>query len=276
MPTPLEDYLFDLRGYLILRSALSHSEVAALNARIDEIPSLQLGEWYGGVHRQPQAEDFGINLQQIYEAGPAFEVLIDHASWLDYVRRYVGGDDGLYIDENFANLRGPGEAIGLHSGGHKRRIRTQFRFHNNEFRCGQVNILIALTDIGPGDGATMVIPGSHKSNLKHPQLAGGNDAYDLSVDGVEGAMEVHLEAGDAILFVDAIAHGAAQRANSGQRRIVVYRYGPQWGRMRFGYEPSNTLLDRLTPAQRKIIQPIAPLHPPCEKATKTLVSERRE
>jgi len=28
---------------------------------------------------------------------------------------------------------------------------------------GTVNVLIAFTDIGPGDGGTMVIPGSHKS-----------------------------------------------------------------------------------------------------------------
>jgi len=29
-------------------------------------------------------------------------------------------------------------------------VRTQFRYHDGEFSCGQLNILIALTDIGPG------------------------------------------------------------------------------------------------------------------------------
>jgi len=33
----------------------------------------------------------------------------------------------------------------------------------------QVNVLVALSDIGPGDGGTLIIPGSHKSNLPHPQ-----------------------------------------------------------------------------------------------------------
>ena len=261
MPTPLEDYLFDLRGYLILQEALTPGEVTQINERLDSLSSLERGQWRGSIHRQDQPDEVGINLQQIYEAGEPFEELIDHPSWISHVTRYVGGDDGLFIDENFVNLRGIGEAIQLHSGAHKRRIRTQFRFHNNEFRCGQINILLALTDIGEGDGATMVIPGSHKANLVHPQYKteyGGN----ASVDGVEGGIEVHLKAGDAILFVDAISHGSAKRVNPGQRRIAVYRYGPHWGNTRFGYQPSRELLERLTPERKRIVQPIPPLCPP--------------
>ena len=37
MPTDMDIYLFDLRGYLILKNALTADEVAALNAGIDEI-----------------------------------------------------------------------------------------------------------------------------------------------------------------------------------------------------------------------------------------------
>lgn len=262
MPTELEDYLFDLRGFLVLAGALSSREVAEINQHLDALPPLERGQWHGAVHRQDQPDEVGVNLQQIYEGGAPFEALINHPSWISHITRYVGGDDGLFIDENFVNLRGIGEAIQLHSGGHKRRIRTQFRFHNNEFRCGQVNILLALTDIGPGDGATMVIPGSHKSNLVHPQFQPGYGEDNLSMDGTEGAVEVHLKAGDAILFVDCISHGSARRVNAGQRRIAVYRYGPHWGNTRFGYRPSEGLLERLTPERRKITQPIAPLCPP--------------
>ena len=68
-------------------------------------------------------------------------------------------------------------------------------------------------------------------------------------------MEVHLNAGDAILFVDAIMHGSASRVNEGQRRIAVYRYGPSWGFFRHPYRPSAELLDRLTPERRSIVMP---------------------
>jgi len=76
-----------------------------------------------------------------------------------------------------------------------------------------------------------------------------------SVDRITGAVEVYLNAGDAILFVDAIMHGSASRVNEGQRRIAVYRYGPSWGFFRHPYRPSAALLDRLTPEQRNIAMP---------------------
>ena len=76
-----------------------------------------------------------------------------------------------------------------------------------------------------------------------------------SVDGVAGAVEVHLKAGDALMFVDAIMHGAARRVNKGERRMTVYRYGPSWGYFRHRFMPSAALLDRLTPLQRKVVMP---------------------
>lgn len=141
-------------------------------------------------------------------------------------------------------------------------MRNQFRYVNGQFRCAQVNILLALTDIGPGDGATRVLPGSHKSNIPHPIFARSFDERREEDDeAVEGAIEVHLRAGDALLFVDAIAHGAARRTNPGDRRVVIYRYGPSWGATRHGFRYSDDLLARLTPARRRILQPIPPRIP---------------
>ncbi len=264
MITDLDIYLFDLRGYLLLEGALSAEEVADCNAILDDLRTTQPGEWNGYVHGHFFAsKNEGLNLQQIYEAGEPFEKLIDHPSWIDQVKHFVGGEDSfdynhgpLFIDENFASIRGPGEAIGLHSGPVPWNKRCQFHVHNQKFNCGQVDMLLALSDIGPGDGATMVIPGSHKSNFRHPEFEEFRMTTDGgSVDGVTGAMEVHMNAGDALLFVDAICHGSAKRANSGERRNVVYRYGPSWGFFRHGYRPSRELLGRLTPERRQIVWP---------------------
>ena len=271
--TDADEYYFDLRGFLILRGAVSQPHVGEMNAVLDSIiglrPPLSPGEWYGAVHAHTYTGSEGINLQQIYEAGEPFERLIDHPSWIEKVKHFVGGGGtfdyhhgALFIDENFANIRGPGDAIGLHSGGNYGCKRNQFRFHNGHFQCGQVNILLALTDIGPGDGATMIIPASHKANFPHPDSAKHRMSYasGASVDGVDGAIEVHLNKGDALMFVDAIAHGSAQRVNEeGDRRIVVYRYGPSWGNFRHPYSVSDELLARLTPEQAKIVQPQRPV-----------------
>ncbi len=259
-PTAKDDYFFDLRGYLILKNALSKEELYDMNAFIDTIPETKEGESYKGIYHQPQHAKFGTNYQQIYEA-PPFRKCISHPSWIEMAKHYVGGKDTfdwhhgpIFIDENFLNLRSEGQAISLHSGGHEGIMRTQFRYYNGGFHCGQINILLALNNIGPGDGATMVIPGSHKSNFEHPQFKTLNYGKD-SVDVVEGAIEVHLKAGDALLFVDAISHGSAARTNSGQRRICVFRYGPSWGNFRFHYRPSGSLLEALNPEERQIVSP---------------------
>ncbi len=275
IPTALDEYLFDLNGFIRIPAFLSAAEVADANARIDAIPPLARGEWHGWVQREDHPDHRGISYQQVYELGGVFAAMIDHPRVLNTLLRFVGGQGSydsyhgpITIDENFVTRRGPGEAIPIHSGGHEFAHRTRYAWADGRFACGQVNVLTALTDIGPGDGATMVIPGSHKSNIEHPAFRDRDrghewsDAGGGSVEGIAGAVEVHLTAGDAIMFVDALCHGSAKRVNAGERRIAVYRYGSAWNRTRFGHRPSPDLLARLNPLARKIVEPRVPLLPP--------------
>ncbi len=276
VPSALDEYLFDLRGFLVIRGALSPLEIETGNAAIDRIPrDLPRGGWHGWVQREDHPEHRGISYQQVTELGGVFEKMIDHPSCINYLLRFVGGQDcfdyahgPLFIDEHFFSIRGPGESIPLHAGGENICKRMAFRYHNGRFQCGQVNVLFAFTDIGPGDGATMVIPGSHKSNLIHPAFlapeksAEWTEAGGGSAEGTPGAVEVHLKAGDAILFVDSTCHGSARRVNPGERRIAVYRYGSAWNRTRWGYHASPELLGRLNPFARKIVHPQEYVRPP--------------
>jgi hypothetical protein len=83
------------------------------------------------------------------------------------------------------------------------------------------------------------------------------------MDHLEGAIPVIMRKGDALLFVDGLMHGGSSRTNEGgERRVTIYRYGPSWGSTRFGYEYSSALLERLTPARRRILQPVAPNRSP--------------
>ncbi len=263
-PSQLEKYLFDLNGYILIKKALQKKEVKECNKIIDKLKNLKNGKWNGYVHGHNYGGKEGLNLQQIYESGKPFEKLIDHPSWINHMLEFVGGKGTfdhlhgpLFIDENFANIRGPGEAIGIHSGNPEGIKRNNYRYQNGKFHCSQVNILIALNDIGSGDGGTVIIPGSHKSNIQHPEYTTNKMKKNTvsSAEKMTGAVEVFLNAGDALLFVDSLCHGSAKRINEGERRIVVYRYGPSWGFFRHPYRPSKKLLNRLTDFQRKIVMP---------------------
>ena len=263
-PSAIEKYLFDLNGYIIIKKAISPKEVKDCNKIIDDLKNLKNGEWNGYVHGHNYGGKEGLNLQQIYESGKPYEKLIDHPSWINHMQEFVGGKGTfdhqhgpLFIDENFANVRGPGEAIGIHSGNPEGIQRNHYRYQDGKFHCSQVNILIALTKIGPGDGGTVIIPSSHKSNIQHPEYKENKMKKNkvTSAENMTGSFEVYLDAGDALLFVDSLCHGSAKRTNKGERRIVVYRYGPSWGFFRHPYRPSSELLDRLTNFQRKIVMP---------------------
>lgn len=272
----LEDYLFDLRGYLILENAVDAALLADLNASFDAFPEIGYGEWWGNVQRLDNNGRAGLEMQNIIEGGKPFETLIDHPSWVQRLQRYCGEEgsyvEGLTIDESFASVRRSGGFFPMHSGGQDGVVRNQFRFVNGRFRCGQVNVLLALTDVGPGDGGTRILPGSHKSNIAHPVFAEDYDQRAKAEDEVvEGAIEVNMKAGDALMFVDALSHGATRRTNPGERRAVIYRYGPTWGNTRYGFRYSDELLARVTPAQRRILQPITPRGPETRRGLERFV-----
>lgn len=263
----LEDYMFDLQGYLILRGAVDSEHLGALNNTLDQFPELPYEGWHGSVQRMDNNPKSGCELQNIVEGGEPFERLIDHPAWIEKLRKYCGESEsyvqGLFIDECFASIRKSGGFFPMHSGGQDAVVRNQYRFVNGQFRCGQINILLALTDVGPGDGGTYILPGSHKSNFSHPEFTlDWSTRLDKGFVELPGAMEVHLKAGDALLFVDALCHGATERTNPGERRAVIYRYGPSWGNTRYGYRYSAELLARLSPERRAILEPIQPRNPP--------------
>ena len=263
-PTPLDDFLFDLNGYLILQNAVEPDLVDDLNRAFDDFPPLERFEWWGNAQRHDYTGETGFELHNAVEAGEPFERLIDHPGWIEYVRRYCGEKDsyvdGLFIDESIASIRRSGGHHPVHSGGYQGALRGAYHYSNGVFRCGQCNVILALTDVHEGDGPTMVIPGSHKSNFPHP-LAGDYMRGDR-MDALPGAIPIHVNKGDALLFVDGLMHGGSSRTNAGgERRVTIYRYGPVWGASRMGYEFSQALLDRLTPARRRILQPVAPLRP---------------
>lgn len=261
-PTPVQDFFFDLNGYLILKNAVAPDLLQRLNAEFDAFPAdLGLLEWYRGAQRRDYTPDTGLELHNAVELGSPFEELIDHPSWIDLLRHYCGEENsyvaGLFIDESIASIRTKGGHHPVHSGGYRGALRGHYNYEHGVFRCGQCNIILALTDIGEGDGATMVVPGSHKSNLPHP-LQGDYMRGDR-MDALPGAVPVYLKQGDALLFCDGLMHGGSSRTNPGERRITIYRYGPLWGASRFGYVYDPDFLDRLTPARRKILQPVAPI-----------------
>ncbi len=272
-----KEYLFDLNGYLIIDNALNSEQLAWINRWIDSQPQdLPTGTWLGNVELHTYGKSDGLNYQNIIEGGKVFEEIIDNPSWIELVRKFIANEfNHVTINECFLNVRGQGGFIGIHSGGHVAGFPSTFRSHTGAWLVGQINILMALQDIGPGDGPTVVVPGSHKSHEIHPVLRKPDPKRPNSVyrsdkpDETLGAIEVRLKAGQALMFTDSLLHGGCSRTNPGDRRILIYRYSPHTMVPRYNYIPSPEFLARLTPERRSIVQVVVPRMAPSAQKSAT-------
>ena len=114
--------------------------------------------------------------------------------------------------------------------------------------CGMTNIAIQLTDNGPGDGGFACLPGSHKANYPCP------DEIRLHHEGQDRIKQISARAGDAILFVECLMHGALPWTAKHQRRTVLMRY--QSGVVSEGLMGTYTpppFYDELTDTQKAVL-----------------------
>ena len=92
----------------------------------------------------------------------------------------------------------------------------------------------------------MVIPGSHKSNFPCPK---SEDELRLLAD--EFGYQPECKAGDAVLFAEAVLHGAAVRLAETERRVALIRFAPPTCAYARGYLDFD-FLEKLTPAQKAV------------------------
>ena len=233
--TEKQKSLFDVFGFLNF-SGLFAREAEAITQAFEAV----WAEHGGGHNGHPHDDQQNSALLPFIDQHPYLCALLDDER-VEAIGAGLLGEDFNYMssDGNYF----VGDTV-WHSDGYQR-------------APGYCSIKLAfyLDAVGYESGCLRVIPGSHKSNFLNPELSSSHiKARGGAVDGATGAIEVHMKAGDALLFVDTISHGS-KRITTGIRRTIVYRYGPSWGFFRHGYRPSKGLLDRLTPDRRKIVWP---------------------
>jgi len=78
-----------------------------------------------------------------------------------------------------------------------------------------VTALVYLDDYGPGNGATRIVPASHR-----PQP--GEPAFDFADES--GAVQLNGRAGDVLVFDVDLVHGGSLNIDGGRRRTLLVGY----------------------------------------------------
>jgi ectoine hydroxylase-related dioxygenase (phytanoyl-CoA dioxygenase family) len=211
----MQQYLFDLQGYLVIENALSPAEVAHFNRLLDQqaVPAPGQTQRFGSA---PTGSGF-------LEWGQPFCDLLDHAAIMPILRFRLG--DCFRLDRIYGMSMQPGMERGQLHADYGATAPTSgaqpgqyYSFRDNQIYNGFIVVSWNLSDSGPGIGGFCCIPGSHKSNYKLPAQ------IDQAPEASPNVILPHAPAGSVILFTESLTHGTAAWHGPHERRTLLYKY----------------------------------------------------
>jgi hypothetical protein len=241
----VQQYMFDLNGYLVLRGVLPQDLLERCERALDRIESMDPSEYPPPVTLGRPRTSGELYVSNILEADPIFQELIDRPDVLDVIGEVTNGP--FRLNHTFAIFRYRQGFTPLHNNGTPVIPQCEYQFRNGRMMSSMTKVAFSMRDCAFEDGCFGVIPGSHKSNYPRP----------WGTDPRENPAFVPLEtrAGDAIVFTEALCHGAAFKQTLLPRRTVFFTYSVghmadwPWQGMRFSAHIGN-----LSERRREIIQ----------------------
>lgn len=240
-------YLFDLKGYLVVRDALTPEHVAQLNAIVDRTERLPDDDAPPPVYfRHEVGGGQDMRIHNVKELGEPFERLIDLEATRELMTEIVGTRPRLNHDYAILRYRA-GDRTAFHLGNTPVTASCQFRAHDGQFFSTLMKVVFPLTDQGIEDGCFSVVPGSHKSVYPNP--------FGREPDDIPVREPIPCRAGDAILFTEALTHGSEVNRSGKPRRTLYYAYSPCWVADWTARDAaSDELLARVTERQRALLE----------------------
>ena len=242
--TPAERYHFDVFGYVVVENTLSADETAMV---LDALQSLKrefeaTGDPTGTVIRNCRVSGYSptnMHFAHVLETDPAILDYITNPRLVGMAEEVVGGVVRLSESEAIINRRDPDSytdpepSFGFHFG---TRPPHGIYTGNGLFHSNFVKTLTNLTELGPDDGGTVVIAGSHKIALPMEEIVAC--AYeDRSL-----IHQVVAPAGSTVLFAESLIHATGQIRSDRERTIIITGYTPPMFKADTGQEPSPEFL----------------------------------
>ena len=238
--TPAQRYHLEVYGYVIIENTLTADETGRLHEAMQRLkrdllatddPSKDSVRNCRLSANKPHHQHFA----HILEADPAIFDYLTHPRLVGMAEELVGGSVRLEESEAVINSRDP-EAdfsapprYGFHTGTSPD-VGTYVE--NGLYHCTFVKTLTNLTELGPDDGGTTVIAGSHK-------VKGDREA--ILAAAYEDPSLIHqviAPAGSTLLFGEALIHATGQIRSDRERVIVIGGYTPPMFQAWNGQEPS--------------------------------------
>ena len=264
--TEEEAYLFDLRGFIVVKNAVQPNQIDDLSRRLEAHRSSNPSPILGS-DRTILDDDAGAwSAPSLLELGGAYLDLINLPTIAPYLTKLLGErhrldhdyakidskmperEKTLYLHGGGQGAGGPADLVGPSDGG-----QCFYRYSNGRFFNGLVAVAFELDDVQASDGGFACVPGSHKSNIGLPAAWRHSKTQAEVPDFVQ---RVAAAAGDAIIFTEACAHGTVpwEGKPGSERRTLFYKYCPHAVAWSPCYYNADNYPD-LSAEQRQLLMP---------------------
>lgn len=231
-----EKFTFDLEGYLIIKNVLTPDEVAEMNEIADHVFPREDDKT--GTHRTSHVSLWG----------EPFKRLIDQPTVLPYLVELLG--PYVRLDHDYCIFMMEGDQGGRLHGGPDVVGDHWYKYRDAVMRNGLTVATYFLSDAAEGDGGFACIPGSHKSNLLK-NLPQAVRSFECPAHYV---VQPAVEAGDVLIFTEALVHGTMTWRSKHERRSLLYKYSPGHSAWSNNYNDLSQF-GELTEQQKRVLMP---------------------
>ena len=250
--TPAQRYHLEVLGYVVVEEALSDGEVGDLREVLYRIrrdlcqledPSAAGPRVNGAYLRKNQPYHRFIG--HIIESDPVITAYATHPRLVSMAEELMACEARIVEMNAHINSRAPEPASDSPRYGFHRGTDIPFGGHvqGGLFHCNFVKTLTNLTDLGPDDGGTVVIAGSHKVDVP------SEDLIELAYQDRSLIHQVVAPAGSTLLFSETLIHATGQIRSDRERVIIITGYGapmfPYWDEGELSDEFKEQIPDQL-------------------------------
>ncbi len=248
--TPAQRLHIEIYGYTIIENVLSPDEVEAITDTLYgmEDDFRRTGELPGPHCFNTSTTQNFFRIDNLPHLAPCFFDYITHPHIVGMAEEIIGGPARL--QQSDAHIRRPLPEDAERRYGFHRGINPAYNhYEKGLYHFSFIKALTNLTDLGPDDGGTTVIAGTHKVPTDIPQ----DDIINAALADASMIHQVEAPAGSTLLFYESLIHAAGIIKSDKDRLLILGGYMPTMFQAWMGYDPDPDFVTTLSDEHRALI-----------------------